>query len=190
MIFNGDGYSQEWHDEAEQRGLPNLRDTVAALPKLREQKAIDLFAKYDVLKEDEVRSRVNTYLENYVKQMLIETETMHLMGRQMIMPAALAQQKRIADTVVATEAAGVDCADLKSELGDFVKLVYAFNANLAALSEADNFETEDLLEHATYLKHKVVPIMDRLRQVGDELELRVAADLWPMPSYRELLFIK
>ena len=94
------------------------------------------------------------------------------------------------ETVSATQGAGVECPDIRAQLQDFVGLVYRFNATLSSLAEADNFEDEDPIKQARYMKEKVVPVMERLREIGDELEMIVAADLWPLPSYREMLFIK
>jgi len=190
VIFNGDNYSDAWHAEAERRGLSNLKDSVEAIPCLGEPQAIRLFEKYNVLNEAEIKSRVSTYMEKYAKQMLIESESMVLLARQIILPAALAHQTRLAETVSATQSAGVECPDIKAQLQDFVGLVYKFNAALSSLAEADNFEDEDFIKQARYMKEKVVPVMERLREIGDELEMIVAADLWPLPSYREMLFIK
>ena len=190
VIFNGDGYSEQWHVEAAERGLPHLKDSVEAIPRLATEKSIELFEKYNVLCEAEIKSRVNAYIEKYSKQLLIESETMVLMARQLILPAAIAQETRLAESVSALMAAEVDCKDRKTMLQEFSDLVYRFNATLAALAQADNYEVEDPNEQARYLKEKVVPLMNSLREIADELETRVAADLWPLPSYRELLFFK
>jgi glutamine synthetase len=190
VIFNGDGYSKEWHAEAEKRGLPNLADTVQSIPRLGTKKAIDLFAKYAVLQEHEMKSRIHAALERYAKQLLIESESMVLIGRQMILPAALRQQKELATAIESTVAAGVPCEDQKQALGQFVDLVYRFNASLSALAEADNYDTHDPYELAVYLRKTILPMMNSVRQVADTLETWVAHDLWPLPSYRELLFFK
>jgi glutamine synthetase len=190
VLFNGDNYSAEWHAEAERRGLPNLKDSVEALPGLASEKACTLFAKYNVLNEAELGSRVNAYVEKYVKQLLIESETMVMLARQQILPAAHAHQARLARVVASTQAAGIACDEQKAELEGFVRLVHEFTTTTAALAQADNDEDADPIAEARRLKQVVVPMMDRLRRLADELENRVAADLWPLPSYRELLFVK
>ena len=190
VIFNGDGYQDAWHQEAAQRGLPNLKDSTEALPKLSEEKSLALFERYKVLSRLEIESRVNAYLEKYAMQLHIESETMVLMGRQMILPAAMRHQARMAETVQATLGAGVDCPDQKSQLQEWVDLIYKFNATLNSLAEVDNHIEADALAHAKYMRQSVIPVMEALREVADELETRVATDLWPLPSYRDLLFIK
>ncbi len=190
VIFNGDGYSSEWHAEAERRGLPHLRDSVAAIPRLATDRSFQLFEKFNVLSKQEMQSRVTTYLEKYSKQILIESETMVMMGRQMILPAAIAHEARIAASVAALKAAGADYKDRLTMLERFSELVHRFTSTLEGLAEADNLESHDPLEHAQYMKKKIVPLMEILRAAGDELENHVAADLWPLPSYRELLFLK
>ncbi|ANM31117.1 glutamine synthetase [Acidobacteria bacterium Mor1] len=190
VIFNGDGYSDEWHKEAEERGLPNLRSTVDALPKLVDAKSIEMFGKYNVLNEDEVRSRANAYLEKYALQMQIESETMAVIGQQMILPAATEHQRRLASSLQATQAAGVESAGQKAELESFVKLVDNFRSSVEALGAANEHESDGELAHAEYMKETVEPLMDKVREYGDKLETRVASDLWPLPSYRELLFFK
>jgi glutamine synthetase len=190
IIFNGDGYAAEWHQEAKRRDLPILKDAVEAIPRLARQSSIDLFRTYEVMDELEVTSRVNAYLEKYVRQLLIESECMVLMARQLILPAALKHQTLLANALSSAVNAGVDCPDQRTGLADFVDLVYRFNAALSSLAEADNHEEPDLLKHAEYLKSKVIPVMDKLRALADEMEVRVAAEFWPLPSYRELLFIK
>ncbi|MEE8171085.1 MAG: glutamine synthetase III [Phycisphaerae bacterium] len=190
VIFNGDGYSDEWRREAEKRGLPNVRNTVDALPSLRSKTAIGLFSKYNILTREELSSRVHIQLEKYVKQLLIESEAMVLIGRQMILPAAMQHQTRMAQAVTQTIAAGVACKDQAASLQAFVKLVDDFNATLNALAEADNHSDDDPLKAARHLRDKVKPLMERLREQADELECQISADLWPLPSYRELLFTK
>lgn len=188
VLFDGDGYSLEWHQEAERRGLPHLRDSVDALPVLASNKAFQLFEKYKVLNHDELESRVHIYLEKYIKQLLIESEAMVLLGRQMILPAAWQHQTRLANAITATQAAGVNCQDQQVVLEELVKLIYRFNTALTALSEADNDPDPDHFKQTRYLRDQVLPLMRAVRTLGDQLEMVVSADLWPLPSYRELLF--
>jgi glutamine synthetase len=189
VIFNGDGYSAEWHQEAERRGLPHLKDSVEALPVLASAKTIALFEKYKVLNRVELESRVHIYLEKYIKQLLIESEAMVVLGRQMILPAAWQHQTRLAQAITATEGAGVSCKDQQVVLQELVNLIYRFNAALTSLAEADNNPDPDPFKQARYLRDKVLPLMRSVRELGDQLEMVVSADLWPLPSYRELLFI-
>ena len=190
IIFNGDNYTPEWHAEAERRGLPNLKDSTEALPVLRTKKTGVLFRKYKVLNAQELASRANIYIERYVEQIRIEAEAMALMSRQLILPAATRHQTILAQAVTASEAAGVECAALRAELEEFAELVARFRVTLIELDAAADEHAEDAFQAAKELKRKVAPLMDKLREVGDELETRVSAELWPLPSYRELLFIK
>jgi glutamine synthetase len=198
VIFNGDGYSEAWHKEAEKRGLPHLRDSVEALPVFKSRKAIDLFSRYKVLNRDETASRAVIFVEKYVKQVTIEGETMLAMARQLIIPAALRHQTRLAEAVASTQAADVDCEDQRQSLEEFVELVGKFR--LAAQRLEDGLAnhggghghggSDDPFAHAKHIKQHVKPAMADLRELGDELEAVVSDDLWPMPKYRDLLFIK
>ncbi len=190
VIFDGDGYSQEWHEEAERRGLPHLRDTVDSLASLKARKNVDLFKKYGVLNKAEFDSRLAIAYEKYVKELQIEAETMISMGRTMILPAALTYQKQIAEAIGATETAGVKCHDTVAALGEYVNLVSRFQEALGVLEKAAGHEDHDPVKHATWIRDKVKPAMATLREYGDALEAHVAADLWPLPSYRQMLFFK
>ncbi len=190
VLFDGDNYTEEWHREAERRGLPNLRDSVAAFQVLRARKNVDIFRKYGVLTRSEYESRIHVQLEKYVKQLGIEAETMVSMARSHILPAALEHQRRVAETVVATKAAGVDAADSAGALRDFVSLVTEFRKRTAEVERLAAHHDADAAKHAAQINRVLKPAMERLREVGDGLEVQVAADLWPMPNYRDLLFLK
>jgi glutamine synthetase len=190
VIFDGDNYSPEWHEEAERRGLPMLRDSVAAFPVLKARKNLELFKKYRVLSKAELESRTHIGIEKWIKQLVIEAEMMIALGRTMILPAALEHQTMIADAVASTEAAGAKCPDTLAALKDFVVLVKDFRDAIAALEQAAAHQTDDPLRHAEHIARAVRPAMEHLRQVADTLETHVAADLWPWPTYRELLFLK
>jgi glutamine synthetase len=191
VIFNGDGYSEAWHKEAEKRGLPHLRDSVDALPVLKGKKAVDLFAKYKILNRDETTSRALIFVEKYAKQVTIEAETMLSMARQMIVPAALQHQTRLAEAVASTQAADVDCEDQRGLLEEFVDLVGKMRVAADKLEHAlEHQGGDDPFAHAKHVKQQVKPAMADLRELADELELQVSDDLWPMPTYRDLLFIK
>jgi len=190
VIFNGDNYSAAWHAEAEKRGLPHYRDSLAALPILANAKNVELFEKYKVLSRSEVESRSHIFIEKYAKELQIESEAMVLMARQLILPAAIDQQTALAESVAALVAAGVKADESRASLEAFVSLTNQFRKTLDALDEADNHQTHDAMEHARYMKTKVMPLMTELRTLGDQLETQVAAHRWPLPSYRELLFVK
>jgi glutamine synthetase len=190
VIFNGDGYTAEWHAEAERRGLPNLRDSTAAIPVLKAEKNAALFEKYKVFSRAETESRAYIYIEKYAKEIQIESEAMVLLARQQILPAALAHQTLLATTVAATQSAGVDATSARGQLQAFVSLLSQFVSAVDALDAADNHHDPDAWEHAHHLRNTILPLMQDLRRLGDELETHVASYLWPLPSYRELLFIK
>jgi glutamine synthetase len=191
VIFNGDGYSQAWHKEAEHRGLPHLRDSVDALPALKSKKAVAVFAKYKVLSRVETESRAVIFLEKYVKQVSIEAETMVSMAYTMIYPAAVSYQKRLADTIAATSAAGVECEPQRQLLEEYVSVVGRFGEALGRLEKAiAHHAGDDPHEHAKHVRDHVKPAMAELRTHADELETLVPDDMWPLPSYRDLFFIK
>ncbi|MEP6574270.1 MAG: glutamine synthetase type III, partial [Gemmatimonadota bacterium] len=190
VIFDGDNYSSEWHEEAERRGLPHLRDSVDAFPVLRARKNADLFRKYGVLTKPELDSRTHIVLEKYVKQLSIEADMMVSIARTMILPAALEHQALIADSVAATNAAGVKTPDGLEALQDFVRLVTQLRSMTAALEQAVAHHDDDPARHAAHIKNIVKPAMAELRVVVDTLEGNVASDIWPLPTYRDLLFLK
>ncbi len=190
VIFNGDGYTKEWHAEAAKRGLPNLRDTVEALPVLKAKSTIDLFKKYKVLSKAEVESRAFIHIEKFVKQVAIEADTMASMAKTMILPAVLTHQKRLAEAVGATQSADVDASDARELLEDFVALATTFRTAITTLEASLEHHDEDPFKHAQHMKKSVRPAMGELRAAADELETIVASDLWPLPTYREMLFIK
>ncbi|HXI20805.1 MAG TPA: glutamine synthetase III [Gemmatimonadales bacterium] len=190
VIFGGDNYSSEWHTEAEKRGLAHLRDSVESFIALKAKKNADLFRKYGVLNRAEFDSRITVGYEKYVKQLTIEAETMISLARTHILPAALQHQARIAEAVRTTEAAGVKCNDTLAALGEFVNLVSRFREALGGLEKVIAHHDDDPARHATWIRDKVKPAMAQLRSYADALEGLVAADLWPLPTYRQLLFLK
>ena len=190
VIFNGDGYSQEWHEEAEKRGLPNLTNSEQAYKVYGSKKAKDLFKKYGVLKPAELASRQHIFYEKYNTQMQIESEQMVLLGRQYILPAAMQHQAVLAETVSVSEEAGVDVKGAKAELVSFAATVDAFRKAIDKLDKADDKKDEDPVKQARYIVGTIIPLMTECRTHGDRLETYVAADLWPLPSYREMLFIR
>jgi glutamine synthetase len=190
VIFDGDNYSEEWHAEAAQRGLPNLKDSVEAMNVLRAKKNVDLFKKYGVLSKAEHDSRTHIMVEKYIKQLAIEAETMVSIARGQVLPAALRHQQHMAEAVAATKAAGVECNDTVAALRSFVELVTRLRTATAAVEQASAKHDPDPLKHAGQISRELKPAMAELRTAVDTLETLVAADLWPLPTYRDLLFLK
>jgi glutamine synthetase len=190
VIFDGDNYSEEWHAEAARRGLPNLKDSVEAFAVLRDKKNAELFKKYGVLSQPELDSRTHIAIEKYIKQLGIEAETMVSMARNQILPAALQHQQAVAEVVGATKAAGVDCADTTAALKSFVELITKLRNATGAVERAASHHDRDPNRHAAQISRELKPAMAELREVVDNLETLVAADLWPLPTYRDLLFLK
>jgi glutamine synthetase len=190
VIFDGDNYSEEWHAEAERRGLPNLRDSVDAFHVLKAKKNVDLFRKYGILSKAEYDSRIHIAIEKFIKQLTIEAETMVSIARSQLLPAALEHQRRLAESVAATKAAGVDPGDSAQALREFVDLVNELRRRTAEVERLGAHHESDPSRHAALLNKQLKPAMQRLRQVGDALEGLVAAELWPWPTYRDLLFLK
>jgi len=190
VIFDGDNYSEEWHAEAETRGLPNLKDSVDAFGVLRARKNVDLFRKYGVLSKAEHDSRTHIIIEKYIKQLAIEAETMVSIARGQILPAALQHQQRMAGAIAATKAAGVECADTVAALRTFVELVTKLRNATAAVEQASAPHDADPMKHAAQISRELKPAMAALRSTVDTMETLVAAELWPLPTYRDLLFLK
>ncbi|MAS56166.1 MAG: glutamine synthetase type III [Pimelobacter sp.] len=188
VIFNGNGYSDEWPIEAEQRGLKNLRTTVDALPELITPEAIELFTTYGVFNEGEAHSRYEVGCEQYILTVVVEANLTLEIGSTTVLPAALRYQTELASNVAALKAAGVE-ADL-STLEAVSAPIAALKKGLATLSDAIAHEhAEDPLEAATFTRDAVLPAMAAVREAADELEGLVADDLWPLPTYQEMLYI-
>ncbi|MBI5106677.1 MAG: glutamine synthetase III [Solirubrobacterales bacterium] len=183
IVFNGDGYSTSWHKEAEKRGLANLPTTPDALPWLVEKQTIKAFENYKVLSERELESRFEVFVEQYSTKLNIEGETAASIARTMILPAALRQAELLDD---AGESAGIE--RLKEELSG---LTDELVEGIFELEKANrDHPAEEGLELAKYMRDAVIPAMDRVRDAADQLERIVADDLWPLPKYSEMLFIK
>ena len=194
VIFNGDNYSNEWHREAEARGLPNLRNTVDALPVLLKKENMELLAKYRVYNERELTSRYHILVESYIKTVNIEAMLMMNMARTMILPAALRYQTELARSYGAAKDSGADASLLGGQhdlLRTLMTTIADFQRATADLDKACTQQHHgDNYAHAKYMRDTVIPAMNDLRKYGDKLETIVADDLWPLPTYREMLFIK
>ncbi|MBI1337651.1 MAG: glutamine synthetase type III [Phycisphaera sp.] len=189
VVFNGDGYSEKWHKEAEKRGLPNLRNTIDALPMLVEKDAVALFEKYDVLSKRELHSRFDIYTERYCKDVNTESLLCLSMAKQSILPAAYRYQGELASTASAMASAGRK-ADTTS-LDAVTDLVAALEKGVKTLEHAiDHKASGELIDHAKHFRDEVIPAMIEVRKNADALEQIIAEDIWPLPSYREMLFIR
>ena len=190
IVFNGDGYSDNWVEEAEKRGLPNIKSMVEAIPALEDKKTIKVFEQFHVFTEAELRSRVEIKYENYAKVINIEAKTMIDMASKQIIPAIIKYTKTLADTVVAVKAAGAD-TDVQAEaLAEVSVLLKEAKEALAALIKVtDEAATkEEGEEQAKFFKFTVFPAMEALRAPVDKLEMIVDKEAWPMPSYGDLMF--
>jgi glutamine synthetase len=190
IIFNGNGYSNEWQKEAAKRGLLNLKNTVDALPEIVKPGVIKAFEKHKVLTEAELHARYEINLETYCKTINIEAQLMVLMASRYIVPAALGYQKDVAQSVAAARAAGVPSKEGKKHLTTLVRLLDGFIAQTDRLAKAVDHNSANAEKHAKYMRDTVVPAMARLRELGDQLELMVPHETWPLPTYREMLFVK
>jgi glutamine synthetase len=183
IVFNGDGYSEEWHAEAMSRGLSNLRQTPDALPALLKPESIEVMGAYDVLSEREMESRYEVSVEQYVAKVNIEAETTFAMAKTMLLPAAI---RYLAELRAAGDGAGV--ATISAEVGglvdEFVEAIGALASANAALPE------DEVIDAARYVQGTVVPAMDAVRAIADQLERTVPDSLWPLAKYSEILFIK
>jgi glutamine synthetase len=191
IIFNGNNYSAEWEKEAGKRKLLNLKNTVDALPQLVTKETLQLFDKYKILNEREMHARYEVFLENYNKTINVEGNLMVLMANRYILPAALEYQKQIGQSVAAVRAGGGSSIQGRKLLGSYAKLVDKFkvqtDALAAALGHAGGASAE---KHAKYMRDKVVPAMTKLRELGDQIEELTPHEVWPLPTYREMLFVK
>lgn len=190
VLFDGDGYTTAWHEEAKKRGLPNFRESVSALEQLGTKKSIDVMKKFGVLSKVEVEARTHIHLEKYTKQVLIEAETAVSMARTQILPAALRYQTELAEVVAATQAADVDASDVREQLEAYVDIATKLREAIANLEHATDHEGGDAKEHARHVRDHVRPAMAELRSVCDNLETIIPRDLWPLPTYREMLSMR
>jgi glutamine synthetase len=189
VVFNGDGYSAAWHEEAAKRGLPNLKTTVDSIPVLQAPEVIALFDKYKVLTPRELHSRYEIYFEHYCKSVNVESNLVLSMARTMVMPGVLRYQRELAETCSAVKAAGIapDTALLTRVSGLAAKL----EEKIGALeSIASGHHAGSIEEEAKYFSEKVLPAMKEVRTVSDALEGLVARDKWGLPSYEDILQIK
>lgn len=193
IIFNGNNYAPEWVEEAERRGLLNLKSLPDAMAHFLDQKNVDLFVKNKICSEDEIRARYEIELESYSKQINIEALTMIDMAKKNILPAVTSYVRDLTDTALAKKALSDAIPtsveeDLITSLSN--KLV-CFSKKTAELEEAvikASDYSDDNLKYAKYYREVVFALMQELRAVGDAMETETASEYWPYPSYGELLF--
>ena len=190
IIFNGNGYSDEWVAEAERRGLPNIKSMVEAIPAITTEKAVELFERFSVFTKAELESRAEIQYEAYAKAINIEARTMIDMASKQFLPAFIKYTKKLADTVNAVKAAGVDASVQTETLKEVSALMAETKAALDTLvkTTAEAAAKEEGEVQATYYHTEVVPAMDALRAPVDKLEMIVDKEAWPMPSYGDLIF--
>ena len=190
IIFNGNGYSDEWVAEAEKRGLPNIKSMVEAIPALTTDKAVDLFGKFHVFTKAELESRAEIKYENYAKAINIEAKAMIDIAAKQIIPAVVKYTKTLADTVIAVKEAGADASVQEEMLSEVTALLAEAKKALSALSDIteEAAEKEEGKVQSEFYHFSVVPAMAALRKPVDELEMIVDKEVWPMPSYGDLLF--
>lgn len=179
VVFGGDGYSQEWADEAAERGLLNLRTTPDALPEIVTPKSIALFEKYEVLSEREVEARYEVLLEQYGVKLNIEAETAAHIARTLILPAAVTQLRTLQEAGLDAQVA--ETKGLTDQLYERILKLEELNRKPGEFSDA---------EHVRFQRDEVIPAMNAVRETADQLERIIADDLWPLPHYSEMLFIK
>ncbi|MEL6498037.1 MAG: glutamine synthetase III [Planctomycetota bacterium] len=190
VVFNGDNYSEEWHEEAERRGLPNLRESADAIPVLNSRESVSLFKRMGVLSKQEVTSRTTIFLEKYVMQIQIEVGTILEMVSGAILPAAREEQRLLAQTLAATEAVNIDCGSARDSLDALVGKIASADAACDSLASAAEAFPEDPKAAAAYIRDRIKPDMKSLRDAADALEALIASERWPFPTYRDMLFIK
>ena len=190
IVFNGDGYSEEWVKEAERRGLPNISSMVEAIPALTTEKSVAMFEKFKVFTRAELESRAEIKYENYAKAINIEARTMIDMASKQIIPAIIRYTKTLADTVNSVREAGADfsvqsqlLAEISALLGETKKALDILAKETETAAAMEEGEVQARFYHDT-----VFPAMEALRAPVDQLEMIVDKEAWPMPSYGDLMF--
>src|ERR1700744_4820738 len=188
VVYNGDGYSEKWQIEAAQRGLPNLKTTLDAIPELVKPESVELFEKYGVFNERELHSRYEVRLEQYARTVGVEANLALELGTTVILPAAIRYQTELAQNVAVLKKAGIEpsIAALEAVSAPIADLEAGLVTLKAALSD---HSAESALDEAKHAQHELLPAMDAVRTAADALEGIVADDLWPLPTYQEMLYI-
>jgi glutamine synthetase len=190
IIFNGNNYAAAWEKEAAKRKLLNHKNTVDALPEMVASPVIKLFERFKVLNEREIHARYEIFLEAYNKTINVEGQLMVLMANRYILPAGFEYQTRLGRSVAATKAGGSKSVEGKKLLASYAKLVDKFKVQSDHLAKLLTHGGVPAEKHAKYMRDKVVPAMGKLRELGDQIEVSTPHEIWPLPTYREMLFVK
>ncbi|HAI12262.1 MAG TPA: glutamine synthetase type III [Phycisphaerales bacterium] len=188
VVFNGDGYSDAWHKEAAKRGLPNLRTSADALPEIKSKEVAALFKKYKVLSKRELDSRYEVYAEQYVGAVTVEAKTAIEMVRTQIFPAAIRYQTELAGALANLKAVGVEPDHNTLDL--VTELIGKLQDSVADLAGLLGEHSKSIAAECEHMCFKVLPKMLEVRQAVDVLEGYVPSDVWPLPTYQDMLFIK
>jgi len=187
VVFNGDGYSDNWQIEAAARGLPNLKTTLDAIPELVTPESVELFERYGVFSERELHSRYEVRLEQYTMTVAVEAKLALEIGSTVILPAAIRYQTELAQNVAAMKAAGFTAET--TLLAEVSAPIVELSAALTRLKSVLTVHCEGSLAEALHARDQILPVMNAVRSAADALESIVADDLWPLPTYQEMLYI-
>jgi len=192
IIFNGDNYTDEWLADAKKRGLPHNPTTVSSLKTITSKKNVELFSRHNVLNSNELHARAEILLETYGMKINIEAKTMLSMAKRQILPACVEYSSRLGCAVGNITAVGSSAEGQKAMLDKACDLINSLNTNVDSLEKVltKAYDISDLTEKAEYFQNDVINEMDKLRKVVDELETIVDAEIWPLPTYAEMLFLK
>lgn len=191
VVFNGNGYSEEWVAEAERRGLPNIKCLVDAVPAFVKPENVEMFEKFGVLSKVELESRAEIYYENYAKQINIEAKTMLDMAKKQIAPAVMRYSADLAKGIIDLKAVGVDTSVQESILNSISTELKALTTAMDKLAAVDKKAMEmedDMAAMAKCFQAEVFATMAEVREPADKLEELVDKDYWPFPQYEDLLF--
>jgi glutamine synthetase len=190
IVFNGNGYTDEWIEEAARRGLPNIPSMVDAIPALVTPKAIKLFESFGVFTEAELRSRAEIKYEAYAKAINIEAKAMIDIAGKQIIPSVISYTTELANSVISVSEAGADASIQKELLDTVTGYLKNMKTGLSNLENAvaDAAAIEEGAEQAKFFKDTVKTAMDELRAPADKLEMIVDKEYWPFPSYGDLIF--
>ena len=191
IIFDGNGYSDEWVQEAERRGLPNITNSIDAVDAFTDDKVVELFGRHGVLNKLELQSRAEIRYENYVKQINIEAKTMIDIASRQIRPAVVKYAGEVAKSVAAVKSVGMDASAEEELLKDIMENLNLFHEKLKLLIEVTdqaNLLKGDSKSQAIFCRDYVFQTMKELREPADRLEMLVDEDVWPFPTYGELLY--
>jgi glutamine synthetase len=187
VVYNGDGYTDEWQTEAAARGLPNLRTTLDALPELITEEAMELFSHYGVFNHREMHSRYDVALEQYALSIGVEARLTLKIATTIILPAAMRYQTELATNIASINAIGGNPA--KTTFDEVTTSIDVLLAGIATLRAGLEHDATSVEEEANHAGAVLLPAMSSVRTAADKLEVLVADDLWPLATYQEMLFI-